>query len=235
MDSSVFAPQVAVWSRSFCLLGVHARGVGRSDAPATERYDIDTAADDVAALLPHGGHVVGASLGAAIAIELALRHPERVRSLTLITPVVTATARLLAVLDGFCRLAASASPEVTAAALLPWFFSTAFLGQDESRTRASRGLAQLVARTRAESLQRWRLGLAAWSGTREHLLGTLDVPTLIIAAGEDLLTPDAEQLAAQISSAKCLVLPRCGHAVSLEAPEAVTEAVLAHWSRTGAG
>ena len=46
-------------------------------------------------------HVVGASLGAAAAIELALSHPERMRSLTLITPFVEANGRLLAVTDAW--------------------------------------------------------------------------------------------------------------------------------------
>jgi pimeloyl-ACP methyl ester carboxylesterase len=62
------------------------RGVGRSEAPSGE-YRISDFAADTAALMDTLGidraHVVGSSMGGAIAQELTLAHPERVRSLVL--------------------------------------------------------------------------------------------------------------------------------------------------------
>jgi len=54
------------------------------------------------------------------------------------------------------------------------------------------------------------------------------VPTLVlVAAGGDLLTPDGEAVADAIPGACCRTIPGAGHAVTLEAPAAVTDAIRA--------
>ena len=64
------------------------RAYGRSPA-ATEPYSIEA---DALAVLDHLGigsaHVVGCSMGGAASLDLAVRHPHRVRSLTLLCPAV---------------------------------------------------------------------------------------------------------------------------------------------------
>ena len=72
------------------LLDLH--GHGKSSAPRrSDRYLVSEFADDVVALLDHLGIeqavLGGLSLGANIAYEVALRHPERVRALILEMPV----------------------------------------------------------------------------------------------------------------------------------------------------
>ena len=62
------------------------RGAGRSDQPRGE-YSLEQMADDAIAVLDHAGvdtaHVVGASMGGAISQIIAVKYPERTRSLTL--------------------------------------------------------------------------------------------------------------------------------------------------------
>ncbi|MDG7006893.1 MAG: alpha/beta fold hydrolase [Nitrososphaerota archaeon] len=64
------------------------RGVGRSDKP-DEPYTIETMAEDAAGLLDtlnfSSVNVLGISLGGRIAIMLALLHPSRVKTLTLLS------------------------------------------------------------------------------------------------------------------------------------------------------
>ncbi len=228
-DVSVFARQIPALAARFCVRGVNPRGVALSDAPEAEAYTVEDAAADAAALCGEtSAHVIGASLGAAVALELALAHPERVRSLALVTPFVRAGGRLLAVVDAWCRLAAEASPETLACAIAPWMFSASYLEDDARRARAVRGLAELAPRVPALTLRRAAAGLRAWSGTRERDLERVKAPTLVIAACDDLLTPQAGRVAAAIPGAKLVEIPAAGHAVSLEAPDAVTQALLAH-------
>ncbi len=63
------------------------RGAGRSDKPEGT-YDLEQMAEDAIAVLDHAGiesaHVVGLSMGGAISQIIALKHPNRVRSLTLV-------------------------------------------------------------------------------------------------------------------------------------------------------
>jgi pyruvate dehydrogenase E2 component (dihydrolipoamide acetyltransferase) len=227
-DVSAFARQTPALVERFRVHAVNPRGVGLSDAPDAECYEVARTAEDAAAVFDGAAHVIGASLGAAAALELALSRPDRVRSLTLITPFVEATPRLRAVAEGWARTAAETTPETLAAALLPWFFSAGFLADDAARGRTLRGLAQTLSRVPAATIERASAGVAVWSGTRSRDLSTLDVPTLVVIAGEDLLTPGAEAIADAIPGAKRLVVAGAGHAVALEAPEVVNEAILAH-------
>ncbi len=227
-DLGSFAAQTRALAGSHQAVGVHPRGVGGSDAPDEPSYTVEQMAADVASLIDDPAHLVGASLGAAVALELALRHPGKVRSLALLTPFVRHTARLAAVTDAWVRLAAEATPETLARFLLPWFFSEDFLGNPGARERTARGLARSVTRCSAATLARQRRGLASWSGSREERLREIPGPTLVLAGGADLLTPDAERLAAELPRSHVVIVAGAGHALSIEAPDSVTRALREH-------
>lgn len=84
------AQREAPWTERFRVVIVDRRGYGRSPK-APRPYTIRGDAEDVAAVLAEDGrdeayHVAGHSYGGLVALELALRYPERVRSLHLIEP-----------------------------------------------------------------------------------------------------------------------------------------------------
>src|SRR4051812_9884163 len=74
-------------ARRYRVVAFDNRGAGRSDKPFGA-YSIEQMADDAASVLDHAdvaaAHVVGASMGGAISQVLAVRHPSRVLSLTLV-------------------------------------------------------------------------------------------------------------------------------------------------------
>ena len=70
-----------------------------------------------------------------------------------------------------------------------------------------------------------------WSDSRIADLSRISIPTLVIFASEDLLVPESDLIASEIPDATLLVVEGTGHAVALESPGAVNEAILAHLGR----
>ncbi len=83
---SVWQKHADDWSKEFRCIIPDNRGVGLSDKPAGA-YSTEQMADDHAGLLGALGiesaRVVGCSMGSTIAQQLALRHPQLVRSMVL--------------------------------------------------------------------------------------------------------------------------------------------------------
>lgn len=87
-DSTDWQHQIDAFAGDYRVLVFDNRGHGRSEAPEDrEAYTIDLMMDDALQLVAHVGlsqyHLVGHSMGGAIAQEIALRSPKSVLSLTL--------------------------------------------------------------------------------------------------------------------------------------------------------
>ncbi|MEE8580127.1 MAG: alpha/beta fold hydrolase [Myxococcota bacterium] len=232
-DASVFAYQLPALREHYRASTLHPRGVGLSDGPEAAVYEVGLLANDTAVVVEGAAHLVGVSLGAAIALELALRAPESVRSLTLITPFIELGGRLAAVLDAWCRIATEAAAETLAGALIPWLFSPEFLADEARRRRSVAAFARAAPAVPPATLARSAAGMRAWSGSRREDLSRVSAPTLVITAGQDLLAPDGEEVAAAIPKSRLVVVPGAGHAVTLEAPQAVNTALLEHLAAHG--
>src|SRR5438876_6519637 len=85
-DHASYAFQLPAYTEHFSCIAVDLPGSGESDKPAGP-YSTDGYADQVAAFLDaiaiERAHVAGMSLGAAVGIQLAGRHPARVQALFL--------------------------------------------------------------------------------------------------------------------------------------------------------
>ncbi|MDF2798809.1 MAG: putative hydrolase, alpha/beta hydrolase fold domain protein, partial [Devosia sp.] len=59
-------------------------------------------------------------------------------------------------------------------------------------------------------------------------LGAITVPTLVLVGDSDPLTPPerAREIAEGIAGAELVVVPDCGHASTIEQPEAVNAALI---------
>jgi pimeloyl-ACP methyl ester carboxylesterase len=83
-----FDLQVAAWRDLFRCIAFNARGYPPSEVPSSpDAYSQGHAAADIGAILDGFGlkdaHLMGVSMGAASTLQYALRHPDRVRSITL--------------------------------------------------------------------------------------------------------------------------------------------------------
>lgn len=192
-------------------------------------YRLDDMADDVTVLMDALGvaaaHVVGSSMGGFIAQLLAIRHRERVRSLTLI---MTSTGN--PELPGpppevQAMLAARAQPGVSAAdAAVANARLIASPGYpfDEERVRA-RIAAETERGSNGDSYLRQRAAILA-AGDRREALRRLNVPTIVIHGDADLLVrvEAGRDVAANIPGAELRVIPGMGH----EIPEALVPEIV---------
>lgn len=215
------------WEPDFCrlLTGRHVirydhRDTGESPSypPGRPGYTGDDLVRDALAVLDQVGvaaaHVVGISMGGALAQVLTLDHPDRVLSLTAIATTAGAgdpdLPGMTASFDGLSEPDWSDDAAVVAY-LVETQRAVSAAPFDEAEIRAIATLA--VARTKNnESSQRNHYDTEG-SGPWRHRLGEIAVPTLVLHGDEDPLfpLPHGEALAREIPGARLVVLPRTGH------------------------
>ncbi len=188
-------------------------------APGYTGMDLMTDAVAVLDRLEVGAaHVVGLSMGGALAQELALHHPARVRSLALVSTTAGAGDDDLPGMtpEAAAAFQALAEPDWTDDAAVVEYLvagqrASAAGPFDEDEVRAIARVA--VARTRNnESSQKNHLA-ADGGGPWRHRLGEITVPTVVLHGDADPLfpLPHGQALAREIPGARLVVLPDTGH------------------------
>ncbi|MET3614055.1 pimeloyl-ACP methyl ester carboxylesterase [Rhizobium aquaticum] len=195
-------------SASFRRITVEARGHGRSASGDASRFSISTFADDIAAYferhLTPPVVVGGISMGAAIALRLAVQRPYLVRGLILARPAwfVAAAPDNMQPNAEVGHLLATMPPEAA---------KEAFLAGKTGRRLAEEApdnLASLTGFFSREPIAVTAALLTAISadgpGVSEADLARINVPALVIGHGRDIIHPfaHAEALAASIPHAR---------------------------------
>jgi len=208
------------------------RGHGRSASPPGGYRFGDHAADLDAVLAATGcpsAHVIGLSKGGGIAVEHALRYPDRVRSLTLVGPLLPDFALSAELLGSFREFAKRIRGEGVQAAVRdcwlghPLMRSAARLPGVRERVEAMTltfPAGEYFAAARDEVDRDWKV---------IDRLGEIAVPTLVVSGDGDV--PDFIAMAALVServaAAALEIVPDCGHLVPLEKPRELEDLVLA--------
>jgi 3-oxoadipate enol-lactonase len=164
-------------------------------------------------------HLIGASLGANIALQVAVAEPERVRSLVLDSAQVGGPpSRALAVLVRLVQCAGYVIPAPLAAAMLlrqftGWSAADRTVIAAELRMVGVRGLAAHIAAHADHDLR--------------DQVGRIIAPTLILAGADDRLTRRGApfQLKAGIAHAEMDILANTGHVTLLRQPDRFAAAV----------
>jgi len=224
MNATGWWRTVPVLAKSFRVLALDNRGMGRSSAPEGP-YAMGDLADDAVAVLDAAGeesaHVYGISLGGMIAQHVALRHPARVRALVLgaTTPGgPEATPAEEDTLAFFTRRGGMPAEEAVWASV-PYNYSP--------RTRAEhagRIGEDVVQRLRFPfAAAPYRAQLAAALGHDAHArLGEIVAPTLVVHGERDRMVPaaNAHALLRAIPGAELRLHPEAGHLYPTDEPGA---------------
>jgi pimeloyl-ACP methyl ester carboxylesterase len=218
-------------------------GYGKSE-PLAEPYTLAALGRFVADFLDALGiaepvHLVGHSLGGAVAMQLAVHAPDRVASLVLVNSAgfgreVTITLRLLAIRP-LGRLLTRPSRYSARRVERSLFHDPAFV--TEARVEHTFALARRphAARVLLETLRSmgtFRGARSQWRQTLLHAVAGLDIPILVVWGDRDLILPAAhlDAARARLPHARSHLFPDTGHMPQIERAEAFSQLVGNFWA-----
>jgi len=204
------------------------RGIGNTDAGMVP-FSIGQFADDTAGLMDALGikqaHVLGWSMGALIAEELVLRHPEKVNKLVLYAAYSTyamfppAPEIIQQITD------TTGTPEEQGMRYIAVLFSPGWMKQNGERIKEIfyRPLGEMPPNT----LWQQSMAIDQWEGCTDRL-GTIGKKVLVIAGSDDALVPvqNSGFLASAILHADLSVIEGGGHGLMFQFPEVFAGKVL---------
>lgn len=210
------------------------RGHGQSEAP-TDRasYNMLQMADDVDELIAQVGferyHLLGHSMGGAIAQEMAMRHPGRLMSLTLEDTGIVFKMNNEVALTYIARRNQIAEEQGMAGILaMPKLTEPP---KHMPKERSAETDIRLSKMSVDAYLGAWQ-GLQDWPGT-EHRALEIAVPTMVIYGELDapMITGACKYLARTIPAAVLETVPEAGHSPQYERPEIFNPALRRHLDR----
>jgi pimeloyl-ACP methyl ester carboxylesterase len=228
-DTLAWALQVPAFAASHRTVVFDNRDVGRSsmsDGP----YEIADMARDALALADalelDSFHLLGVSMGGAIAQELALAAPERVRTLTLAVTFPAGGAWALKLSEVWAERVTKVSREAHVDELMLLTFSERFFENEQGVTWMRGMMLQNPHPQPPEAFIR-QLEACGRHDARERL-PSLRVPTHVIGAEHDILVPvwKSRELAELIPGAQLTVLPGSPHGANVERAEEFNARVL---------
>lgn len=220
--------------RDYRVLTFDHRGTGLSDPVTFPLRMADLVGDAVAVLDAAGvrrAHVHGVSLGGMVAQELALRHPERVRSLLL---GCTTPGGIMVSNEPPWRLIAAAGLRPVLGAERTWPLVSSALYSRRTREQFPERIAEdeamrVADATPAATILAQMLAVARHDA-RSRLHALAGLPVTVVHGAEDVLIPPraGRALAERIPGARLVVLDRTGHLLGTDAGPAWGAVVLEH-------
>jgi 3-oxoadipate enol-lactonase len=237
-NRSMFRHQVQRFSADYRVIVYDNRGQGESAPAPLESLDMDTLTEDAAALIEHLDvgpcHFLGNSMGGFVALRLAARRPELLRSAV--------------------ALGSSAESEHKLAEFGPLVEHMQRHGTTDvidTLMYIMLGDATLTDPAKEDLRQEWRaymLGLPPAIGdaaygvihrkSMAHELADATVPVLAIAGAEDHAYPpplSSQRIADVATNGRCVTVPHAGHSVALEQYETVNEHLARHFAAAEQG
>jgi len=215
-----FAAQVPLFSKAFRCILPDARGHGRTRWDAANGFRYDWLVDDLVAFVDALGletfHAVGFSMGAMAALMFASRHPERLRTLTVVG--ITTEREPRASVGRRLMDPARADRDEPA-----W---AALLGRRHDEGQGIGAWRRLLPAIAAD--------IAAQPLLTPRDLHRIDCPSLVVCGDRDPFVPveHASGMRRQLPDGRLFVAPQCGHEVMSRKPALFNEALAGFFRAT---
>jgi len=225
----MFDAQAAALRDRWRVITFDFRGQGKSEVTAGG-YDMDTLSEDAAALIEALDaapcHFAGLSMGGFIALRLAIRRPELLRSLILLEtsadPEPRENVPRYRTLNFIARWFGLG---LVAGRVMPIMFGRKIL-EDPARAAELRELRRRMVTQHKVGITRAVRGVVERQGVYDEL-DRIDLPALIVVGDQDVATVPAksQRMHARIRGSKLVVIPGAGHSSTMEEPAAVNRAI----------
>ncbi len=210
----LYAEQIPhLWTAGPVMIAQHARHDGMADI-----------ARSILAAAPTRFALIGLSMGGYVGFEILRQAPERVAKLALLdtsaradTPEQSAHRRVQ------IELAKTMRTDELGDGMF-----TRLVHPSRREDRSLREVfRRMAAETGVDGYVRQQTAIIGRADSTP-MLATIRCPTLVLVGDADELTPPpiAAEIAAGIHGARLVTVPHCGHASTLERPQAVTEALM---------
>ena len=221
--SADFAAQLPMFSKAFLAYLPDARGHGRTRWDVADGFTYAMLVDDVLAFVDALGietfHLLGFSMGAMTALQVASRQPDRIRTLVVIGITTQREPR---------------------ASVVRRTLDPDRIERDDPRWATD--LARLHDPVQGEGAWRRLMPAIAQDVAVQPLLTPreihrIDAPALVVVGDRDPVVPvdHAWGLQRQLGDARLLVVPDCGHDVAAKRPGILNEALSGFYRATEDG
>lgn len=214
LDRWGWVRQRSMLAKRFRCISIDNRGAGLSDKPTGGKYDLFTMAADIEAVMDAEGiesaHLVGYSLGGVLSQVLAVRSPERVRSLVLASTACRVKDWRRELLADWTQLIEARGTRAFGAENLRWVAAARHM---RFLAPLAPAFAPLVVRAPAHGIVGQIHALASITEQVHDELRDIDIETLVIVGSQDILTPvaDSEEIAHRIKRSRLQVISGAAH------------------------
>jgi pimeloyl-ACP methyl ester carboxylesterase len=229
-NTRLFDHQVAALKDRYRCIAFDFRGQGQSEVTRSG-YDMDTLTEDAAGLIRALNvgpcHFLGLSMGGFVAMRLALRHPELIRSLVLVSTSADEEPReRLFRYKVMSFIARWISMRLVAGKVKGIMFAQKFL-TDPARAAEQEEWRQRLLANSPVGATRAAYGVFSRLPIIDQI-AVIRVPTLIIVGENDIATPPekSRRIQERIAGSKVVVVAGSGHTVTVEEPAAVNAAIV---------
>lgn len=230
LDHTMWQHQIADLQKNFRVLALDLPGFGQSRAPQAE-MSIAGFADNVAEFLDKLGvqeqvTLCGLSMGGSIAMQFALRHPQKLGRLILCDcRAAVDTPEGLKTRHDLAERVLKEGPDFVASSMPARLFAARTIEQHPDIVQATQAVIRATAATSVAG------GSRALANREDMIprLHEIKVPTLVIVGSEDVISTSGEMkaISERIPTCHYVEIAGVGHMAPLEAPAEVNAEIRA--------